>query len=805
VLFKMLPVKNPEQLVYLERAGGPPSPNPKGKRYSNLSHSYAYFELLRTQHETLAGVCHYAAFPRVNVVVDGQAEVAYIRRVSGSFFAMLGVNALLGRTITEDDDKIPGGHPVLVISHHYWQKRFAGDPAIVGKSIVVNGHPFTIIGVTPPDFFGVVVGESESLWAPAMMHAQLVPGSSIEDYFNGTVGMVMARLKPEVNEKQASVVLTGILQQSLAAAGGSHLSPETEQSLRRQTIVMTPASQGLSSFREHFSEPLRILMTVVGLTLLIACANVAILLSARATARKQEIAIRLALGAGRSRVIRQLLTESMLLALTGGVLGLLFAWWCSGFLLALVGSGHVPIFLKLALDTRVLSFTAAVSMLAGILFGLAPAWRATGLDLTPALKDSSVSSGAGSRLGLGKTLVVAQVALSMLLLIGAGLFVRSLVKLKNLDVGFDQENVLLVSTDPQMIGYQGRQIADLYQRILERIKTIPGVRSASFSRTDLFSGAHRDGPGGRMSARTQGRVYVRGRLARPEDNISAGSASDTMPLRQVGPEYFETVGMTLLGGRSFTARDNENAPAVAVINESFALSYFGREDPLGQRFSICPTCAEFEIVGVVKDAKHNSLRERVLPMYYVPYLQKPDSLRDTTFQIRAADDPTRIITSVRQTVQEIDAKLPLFDIKTLAKQVDESLVQERLIGTIASFFGLLSLLLAVVGLYGVMVYAVSQRTQEIGLRMALGAQRGIVLQMVLRKGMKLVLLGVGLGLAGSIAVTRIIAGRLFGVTSTDPLTFVGVTLLLLMVALLACFIPARRATNVDPLVALKYD
>jgi predicted permease len=793
VLLKMLPVKNPEQLVFLERGGGPPSP----KRSSNLS--YAYFEQLRMQHEALIQVCTFAGSLRSSVVVDGQAEVAAVQQVSGSFFAVLGVNALLGRNLTEDDDKVPGGHAVAVISHHYWQRRFARDPAIVGKSIALNGHSFTIIGVMPPDFFGVTVGEAPDLWAPAMMYGQISPGRSIEQYFNSPLQFVLARLKPEVTEQQAGVALTGIWQQSLLAVSGSQLSPEEEQSLRQQSIVLTPASQGLSSLRAQFSEPLRILMVIVGLILLIACANITNLLLARATARRKEIAIRLALGASRLRLIRQLLTESLLLALTGGVLGLLLAWWGGSFLLALVGSGRNPIFLKLTLDPRMLGFTAAVSLLAGILFGLAPAWRATQVDLTPTLKDSARRAGGGARLGLGKTLVVAQVALSLLLLIGAGLFVRSLEKLKRLDAGLTQENVLLVSADPRMIGYQGRQIAELYQRLLERINAIPGVRSASLSRQGLLSA------GG-----TSGSVYVQGRTPAPDENTlpkSGNGAALNIPFRcDVGPDYFATVGMTMLRGRDLTVADNESAPKVAVVNETFARYFFGNEDPLGRRFGFSSESSDqIEIIGVVKDAKYNSLREQSLRTFYIPYLQDSGTWRETTFQIRTAAEPTHLIAAVRQAVREVDANLPLFNVKTLATQVDESLVQERLIGTLSSFFGLLSLLLTCIGLYGIMAYAVSRRTHEIGIRMALGAPRSAVLRMMLGQGMKLVLLGVGLGLAGSLAATRIIASQLFGVSATDPATFAVIALLLIAVALLACFVPAWRSTKVDPLIALRHE
>ena len=796
VLLKMLPVKNPEQLVFLERGGVPSN----SKRTSNLSH--AFFQQLRAQREVLDGVCTFSNSPRVNIVVSGQAEVAQGQMVSGSFFTVLGVSALLGRTITDEDDMVPGGHPVAVISYHYWERRFARDPAIVGKSVTLNNHPFTIIGVTPQDFFGVTIGEAPDLWVPTMMYAQFVPGRSIEQYFNAPLAFVLVRLKPEVTEQRAGAALTGLLQQSLTAASGSQLTPERQQALRLQHIALTPASQGLSSLRARFSEPLRVLMAAVGLVLLIACANVANLLLVRAAARRKEIALRLALGAGRLRLIRQLLTESMLIAFAGGALGLLFARWGGGVLVALVGSGHNPIFLKLALDMRMLGFTAAVSLLAGILFGLAPTWRATGIDLTPMLKENTGSSSGGARMGMGKLLVVTQVALSLLLLIGAGLFVRSLERLKSLDAGLNQENVLLVSTDPRMINYQGRQIAELYQRLLGRIKAIPGIRSVSLSRQGLLS-----------NSGTTASVYVQGRPERLDEGRliqDSKAASDPLAIFpvfcQVGSEYFETVGMTILRGRGFTAQDNETAPKVAVVNETFARYYFGDENPLGRRFGgSWESRGEIEIVGVVKDAKYDNLRERPLRTYYIPYLQDASSWRETTFQIRTTGDPVRLVAAVRQVVREVDANLPLFNIKTLRTQVDESLVQERLIGTLSSFFGLLSLMLAAVGLYGVMAYDVRQRTHEIGIRIALGAKRTEVLKMVLRQGMMLVLFGVGLGLAVSFAATRLIASQLFGVTATDPVTFVGVPSLLLIVALLACFMPVWRATRVDPLLALRYE
>jgi predicted permease len=785
VLLKMLPVRNPTELFFLEKSGV--SVTTKGAR--NLS--YSIFSKIRERSDLFAGVCAVGAFPRVNIAVDGQAEIAHLQPVSGSFYTVLGVSALLGRTINDDDDSAPGQHPVVVISHRYWQRRFASDPAVVGRKIALNGHPFTIIGVTAPEFFGVTVGESPDLWAPAMMYTQIFPGSTIDQYFNRPLNYVLARLKPGISEQQATVKLTGILHESLADESGSQVSPEKLRAIRQQGIALISASHGLSSLRAQFSEPLRILMAVVGLVLLIACANVANLLLARAAARQKELVVRSALGASRARLVRQLLTESLLLALTGGLAGLLFAWWGSRFLLALVGSGHNPIALELAIDARVLGFAAAVSLLTSILFGLVPALRATRGDLNPALNSAAAWASSGARTGLRKTLVVAQVALSLLLLICAGLFVRSLTKLRDVDSGLEQRNVLLFSTDPRLIGYQGKQIAQLYDHLLERLNALPGVHSASLSRQALISG------GG-----TSGRVYLQGQPQRSDENNVTQQGEEAFC--QVGPAYFETVGMTILRGRSLTSQDDENGPRVAVVNETFARAFLGNDDPLGKRFGFSPENSDkIEIVGVVKDAKYNDLREEMLRTFYIPYKQDPSAWRETTFQIRTGADPASLIASVRQAAREVDANLPLFNVKTLATQVDESLVEERLIGILSSFFGLLALLLASIGIYGVMGYAVSQRTREIGIRMALGAPHRNVMLMVLRQGMKLVWIGVGVGIAVSLAVTRLITSQLYGVTPTDFMTFSFVSLMLLMVALLACFIPARRATQVDPLVALR--
>jgi predicted permease len=789
VLMKMLPVKHPEQLVFLEESGD----SQGRKRRSDIS--YEFFDRLRRQPEGLVEVCTFSTRRPLNALVGDRTEVAQTQQVSGGFFAVLGTAAIMGRTFTDDDDKVPGAHPVAVISYNYWHRRFARDPAIVGKTISVTGYPFTIIGVTPPEFFGITVDDAPDLWIPMMMRTQILPGESIEDYFNNPLSFVLGRLKPGVTEQQASASLTNLLQQLLLAEAGPRLSPEDQQSLRQARVSLTPASKGLSSLRSQFSEPLRVLMAIVALVLLIACANVANLLLARATARKKEVAIRLALGASRLRLIRQLLTESVLLALSGGALGLFFAWWGGRLLLTLVASGRTPVSLKLTLDARALLFTTVVSLLTGILFGLAPAWRATRVDVAPALAEGARDSG-GARLGLGKTLVIAQVAVSLVLLVSAGLFVRTLANLRNVEIGFQPEKVLLFSVDPRMLGYEGRRIANLYQLLMERLKTIPGVSHVSLSREGLLFG------GGYRSS-----VYVPGRTPRDGENPSPDDkrfSPNHSHLYNVGPDYFATVGLPILRGRGFTEQDNESAQAVAVVSEYFARYYFGNEDPLGKRFGRSEEeNNRIEIVGVVKDAKYNSLRQQTLRTFYVPYLQNPSSWRETTFQIRVAGEPQKIIPALRQAAQAVEQKLPIYNVNTLARQIDASIVQERLIGTLSGFFGLVALALAAIGLYGLLAYSVTQRTREIGIRMALGARPGAVLKLVIWQGMLLVLIGAAVGLVAAFNLTSLMSNHLFGVRANDPFTFAVVALLLAIVAFLACWIPAWSAAKTNPLSSLR--
>jgi predicted permease len=790
VLLKTLPVKRPEQLVFLENEA------PEFKRSSNIS--YAEFERLRMQGQELSGACFFSYTTRVNANVSGQSEAVEGQMVSGGFFSVLGVPAMIGRTFTEDDDKESAEQAVAVISYRYWQRRFGSNPAVIGESVNLNGVPFTIIGVTPPEFLGVILGNAPDVFLPSVAGERILPRRF--RFRDSSLPFILARLKPNLPAPQAAAALTLTLQQSrLAEASGSS---EKQQAIQKQTVNLPSAAQGFSELRRQYSQPLRLLLAAVALVLLIACANVANLLLARATARRKEIAMRLALGASRFRLIRQLLVESLLLALIGGATGLLLASWCSGLLVAVVTSSRNPVTsgsqlsLNVPLDARVFGFTALVSLLAAVVFGLAPAWRATRLELSPVLKDNASGLGGGGRVRWGQMLVVMQVALSLMLLVGAGLFIRSLINLKSADLGFQRENVLLFSVDPQLIGYRREQIGSLYRRMLERIGTVPGVQSVTLARQGLLSG------GG-----TQGSIKIPGHTPPADENSFSekrGEKEWNAPwFAQVGPRYFETLGMTLLRGRDFTAQDHETSMKVAVINEAFAHYYFGDEDPLGQRFDRGNDGGEVEIIGVVKDAKANFIQERTPRTFYVPFLQDPGAWRETTFQIRTVGEPMNLANTIRSVVQEIEPNLALFRVRTLAAQIDESIGQERLVTTLASLFGLLALLLTCAGLYGVLSYSVNQRTSEIGIRMALGAQTGVVLRLVIKQGMGLTLLGIVIGIGASFALTRLLTNLLFGVNATDPLTYDSVTVLLLVIALLACWFPARRATKVDPLIALR--
>jgi predicted permease len=826
VLLKMLPVKEPEQLVLFRRnwsqaisqgapnndlsqdLGQPLLLTPITRSGTTTAFSYRAYELLRDENRVLSGVLAYHPL-RLTVNVGSQPGQAVAGQlVSGNYYSVLGMNAVLGRTIIPDDNRAPGESPVCVISHNYWQRRFAGDPAIVGKTIHLSGAPFTIIGVTPPEFFGLEVGSSLDISVPLMMQQQVMPG--IESYVeNGRNFLnVMGRLQPGVTMPQAQASLNSLYQLFFAEIYSRSAASPKSRAARYQdeeNLALESGSRGLSDLRQQFSRPLLVLMVIVALVLAIACANVAGLLLARSATRRREIAIRLALGVGRLRLVRQLLTESLLLASLGALLGLFFCYGATRLLLSLLSQGEFPVQLDLNPDARVLAFTAAVAVLTGVLFGLAPAFLATRVDVNHALKNMALGQGArGAHLTFGQVFVIAQIAMSLLLLVGAGLFMRSLQKLQRTETGFNSENVLVTKLEPVASDRKRPQLAALYDELLRRVEAIPGVRLASLVSFTPMSRREWLVMGGDKHSNT---MYVEGYTPQPDEDMS-------IPWMQVYPHSFAALGIPLVLGRDFGPQDRGERETVAVINESMVRRFFGSENPIGRRFGFNLPFRRppIEIIGVVKDVKYRSLREEGRPMFYLPFYQAGQvgqagqagtGRGQMTLVVRTTGDPTPLVSAVRREVRAMDPRMPVFEVETLATQVAVSLQQERLLATLSSGFGLLALLLSCLGLYGILSYTVARRTNEIGIRMALGAERRDVLWLVLRDALRLVLLGALLGILAAVAAARLVSSQLFGISAADPAAIGLATLLLLAVAAIAGYLPARRATLVDPLVALR--
>src|SRR6266511_3810460 len=774
-LLKWLPVRNPEQLYLIAHAG---------QRGVTEVNNFPFFEHLRDQNQSFAGLLAFNPNQR-KVTVNGETEIVAGQVVTGNYFSALGVDPLLGRVLTLEDDKVPQGHPVAVISYAYWQRHFGKDPEVLGKTITINLTPFTIIGVTPPEFFGLQVGRSAEISVPMAMHSLVGSGAKLSERKFWWNLPILGRLKSGVKLEQARGELDLLQQQFLAESG---MNPDGRGNFFARVELM-PAQRGLAELRRQLSSPLRVLMGIAGIARLITGARVANLLLARAPVRQKEISIRLAVGASRLRLIRQLLTESLLLALVGGGLGLLFAYWGAQFLLGFIPPLGAPLTLQFSPDGRVLGFTTAVSLLTGILFGLAPAWRATRTQLNDTLKDKMQNlSGDKARLGFGKALIVSQIALSLLVLIGAGLFVRSLQKLRQVETGFNNwDHILLFSIDCYGTTYKGPKLSALHEELLEKMNALPGVRSASLSTATPVRGG--------VDAT---RIFV--------SEAEPRSENEEISVSVVAPRYFETMGIPLVGGRDFGPQDGEQSPKVAVVSESVARHYFPNEDPLGRRFSLTKQEAseEREIIGVVKDAKFDSPRTGNTRIVYLSHRQ--DWTRPSiTFALRTTGDPAALMTSVRQTIQSAKKDIPVTGIRTLSTQMNEVLAQERLVATLSGFFGLLALLLACLGLYGLMAYAVTRRTNEIGLRMALGARGRDVLKLIMRETMLLVLPGVMLGLGAAVTTTRLISSLLFGLSATDPVTLIAAALLLIVVAAFAGYLPAHRAAKVNPMEALRYE
>jgi putative ABC transport system permease protein len=784
VRLRMLPVKDPGQLVFLDGPGAF-----QGRTFNNMTFSYPMYTDFRDRNEVFTGLL--ARFPTAMTAVwQGRSERVNGDLVSGNYFEVLGVRPAIGRLFNPEDDRTPGAHPLVVLSFGFWQRRFGGDPSVLNQTLVVNGHPMTIVGVAGPGFRGLQVGSSSDVMVPLMMKPQMTPTWNDLDNRRSRWLTIMGRLKPgttaDAAEVQLNVIYRQINEQEVQAIPNA--SATFRQRFASKHLEVLPAGRGLSDLRTQFARPLVVLMCMVGVVLLIACANVANLLLARATSRQKEIALRLALGASRGRIVRQQLIESLLLAMTGASLGLVLAVWTGRLLLAALPGDPTTQTLTATPDLRVVGFTLLLAVLTALVFGVAPALSATRPAVTAALKEEAGSvAGGGRQARVRRALVVGQVAMSVLLLAGAGLFARSLYNLRSVDPGFTVENLLTFSMDPSLSGYKSDRTLALFEQVQEAIGTVAGVRSVSMSEIGAFSG--------NAWGMT---VRVNGYQQKEEEDMNPN-------VDGVGPRFFATLGVPLIAGREFSEKDTASSPKVAIINQTMARYFFGDGNAIGRRFGFGrgkPT--EIEIVGVVKDTRTLQLNSAPPRFVYIPYSQD-EGVTQLTFIVRAAGDPGAAAAAVRQAVERLDPNLPIFDMKTMSAQVSESLYVERMVAALSVAFGALATVLAAIGLYGVMSYAVARRTREIGIRMALGAERTRVLWLVLREVTILAVAGVACGLLGAFYLTRQIESQLFGLSAHDPVTLATSVVLLLVVALIAGWIPARRATAIDPMVALRVE
>ena len=840
VMLRSMPVKDPQHLVVFTWKA---KTEPKYHGYGNdgdcgssgdgsgCSFSNPLYETMRAQTAAFSGLTAFAGPMRLDISGNGPASMARGELISGDFFSTMGVNTIVGRPIGPSDD-MNGSAPVIVLSYSYWKSAFGGDRSAVGRTVRLNNVPFAIIGVADPNFTNLAPGKSQDFFLPlsAMREVKVAwfgNQSALDDPYTWWLVM-MGRLKPGVSIGEAQAAASTVFRNEMLH-GAKPLSKAEDA----PAISLAPAAAGLTGERQEVPSILYVMMFAVGFILLIACANVAGLMLARSATRQKEMAVRLALGAGRGRIARQLLTESLMLSAAGGALGVLLAVWGVDAITALVASGTDAAFpFVVAPDWRVLAFTVGVSVFTGIVFGLAPALRGARVDLTPALKEnaSSLPGGAGHSgrwLRLGDSLVVAQVALSILVLVGAGLLVRTLRNLRSINPGFDTQNVLLFGVDPTMIGYKDAQSAQLYRDLQEKLAALPGVTSASYSGDALLSGS----------------------LWTTEIHLDSAAAKSNVPSDVVatGPGFLSTMHIPLVAGRDFNSADfvaaatKESvqraayeaeeaariaaakgkavtpakpaaspaaiAPMPILINEAFERKYFPKGSPVGQHIGdyqgdeppVGPQPG-FLVVGVIGDTKYNNLRRAINPTMYEPF-----SGGGAHFELRTAGDPTRVIPLVRDVVSHADNNLPLFDMRTQTEQIERGLARERVVASISSFFGILALALACIGLYGLLAYEVARRTREIGIRMALGAKQTDVMRLVVRQGIILALAGAGVGIGAAIGVTRFMKAMLYDVHPSDPTTLIAVAALLTIVALAACYIPARRAMRTDPMVALRYE
>lgn len=800
LLLRKIPVTDPDSLVRLRHVGRNQAATDireygyierEGELEAGSTFSYPMFQQLLRDNQTMSDLIAGAPMGSINVVVDGQAEIASAFLASGNFHQALGVRAIRGRTLLPDDDRVDAP-PAGVISAAFWNRRFGGDPAVVGKVISANDVLITIVGVTAPAFTGVqrAVADASDLTLPLALDPQINPNEAVGSARLSSATswwlQIMGRLKPGATAEQVEGNLGGVFQAAAREGLAGYLAslPAEERDATRNRnrtevsrLQVSSAAQGLYDNNVTTTRAIAILSGVVGLILLLVCANVANLLLSRAAARQKEITLRLSIGATRVRLIRQLLTESLLLSSAGGALGLVVAYWGKGLLPGT--TGQAP------LDWRVLLFAAGVALVTGSLFGLAPALRVTGASVNDVLKDGSRSV-TGSRTLLNKSLLVVQVAISLMLLIGAGLFLRTVDNLRRVEVGFNPHNLVLFRVNPQLNRYDGPRIAALYDQVTARMSAVPGVRSVTLSNPVMLSGS------------TNSTSFVV--MGRP---FTEGPHNDVHRVR-VAANFLDTMEIPLSRGRALAGRDIMDAPKVALINEAAVAKFFPNEDPIGRRFGSSPeTSDQIEVVGVVRDIKYSALREPAPPTMYVPYQQSP--VGAMSFVIRTASDPGALMPAIREAVRAVDANVPLMDMATQMEQIERRYAPERVFAQAYALFGGLALLVASIGLFGLMSYSVTRRTTEIGIRMALGAQQRSVLQMVMRESLVLVAIGVVIGVGAAVGAGRFIESLLFGLEPTDAATTTLAVMVMILVSAFAGYLPARRASRLDPMVALRHD
>jgi predicted permease len=820
VLLRTLPVSNPKQLVLLSDpdAHGMSNGSEAGER---RLFAYSEFEYLRDHNEVFSGIfAADSSLTELPVTIASASEPANpgdirttavnaqdsarISLVSGDCFHTLGVRPALGRAFGLEVDRLRASSPVAVISHGFWSRRFNLDPQILGRKIEINKTSFEIIGVAPAEFFGQSVGESPDIWLPATMQAAVYPGSDLLSAFpDNNIDQrmwlqVMARLKPGVTLAQANAGINVVFQRYIASSAPvAKLSRAEMKEYSDQQIKLQSGARGASVLHGTFAEPLKLLMALVALVLLIACANLANLLLARGAARQREFAVRLSIGAARSRLIRQLLTESFLLAFSGAAAGLVLAQGADALLVHMVsGTGPYAIQLSLRPDARILAFTFGVAAFTALLFGLIPALRTTRIDLSPVLKSGvsgSTTEAFHRRFPAAKILVVAQVAVSLVLLVAAGLFVHSLQRLSQVKLGFNSPRLMLFRISPLPAGYKDASIPLLYQNLLDKFKAIPGVSGATLSANGLFSGTESGDP-----------VAVEGYISKPGEEMVSR-------MDHVGPDYFSVVGMPILYGRGILAQDSAppgaTAPRVAVINQTFARHFFPNSNPIGKRVrdTYPGSTADAEVVGVVADAKYRNLREETPPRLYAPIFNPLWPNNMVYFEIRTSGDTAGVASALRALVRDTNPAIPQIEIRTMPDLVLQSLHTDYFVAQLASAFGLLAIVLAGVGLYGIMAFTVARRTRDIGIRMTLGASPSTILRQVLRETSTLMLIGIAVGVPIALAGTHLIHSMLFGLGSADPIALIAACAILAAIGAAASYIPARRAARVDPMVALRYE